>query len=93
MRLPSESLRKPCTACPPLAEIVPKGERKDLWYAFLTLYNKLVYYIFMPHVSRNKLSKEVETALIEKVSYALTNINKSDEMSGFLDSLLTSKRN
>jgi len=47
----------------------------------------------MPHVSRNKLSKEVETALIEKVSYALTNINKSDEMSGFLDSLLTSKRN
>lgn len=43
----------------------------------------------MPHVSRNKLSKQAEYQLIDSFNQVLTKIIKNDEMTSFLNSLLT----
>jgi uncharacterized protein YerC len=43
----------------------------------------------MPHVSRNKLDKKVELELIESINQVLSHISKPDEMTIFINSLLT----
>jgi uncharacterized protein YerC len=43
----------------------------------------------MPHVSRNKLSKQAEEALIKNLNLVLVQIQKNEEMLGFIEALLT----
>jgi uncharacterized protein YerC len=53
------------------------------------MYHKLVYDTFMPHVSRNKLTKTVENQLTTTLELVLARIAKEEEMKDFLLSLLT----
>ncbi len=56
---------------------------------FLTLYNKLVYYTCMPHVSKIRLDKNLELQLFSNFSLILSRIHKTESMGKFLISLLS----
>lgn len=53
------------------------------------MYNILIYYTAMPHVSKIKLDSKVEKNLIKTLEFVLTKLTKEEEMNGFLLSLLT----
>ncbi len=55
------------------------------------MYNKLVYYtlLIMPHVSRNKLPKDIEEQLLNNFDLVLSSISNKDRMIKFLSFLLT----
>lgn len=53
------------------------------------MYHKLVYDTLMPHVSRNKLTKTVESQLTTTLELVLARIAREEEMKSFLLSLLT----
>lgn len=54
------------------------------------MYSKLVYYTYMPHVSRFKLDKKTESNLVNTFELVLAKLSKEEQIREFLFSMLSS---